>query len=254
MLLRRTAIIALLAAGLTTACEAEPTDSMDPAVRPAEEPFTDPIVEAPAVEGPNIEAPAENEQALNQLEPPGEINVETDRPAVIGEPERLEQQAAQQAEPRDYVRLTVPGQFDETTKRLEKAVEEREGIEITKVFEMDEKAEEAGTQVGKTHVFAISSEELLSPLVKQKPEVALDLPLKVLVYERGGQVHIVREDVTQLASRHGLAASEPNIQKMDDAMDAIIASTVAQQRAEGVIQMDAEPEKAVLGEEEVRDY
>ena len=61
-----------------------------------------------------------------------------------------------------------------------------------------------------------------TPLMDAFPLVALELPLKLLVWEEGG-VSVAYERMSELAARFGVTGTDPRIEAMDHALDALTA-------------------------------
>jgi len=73
-----------------------------------------------------------------------------------------------------------------------------------------------------TTVFAVVSAETTFDLLKVAPSLALDLPAKVLVYQDGDVVRVVRTDPYALARRHGLTGQEALLDALDAELTALV--------------------------------
>jgi uncharacterized protein (DUF302 family) len=58
------------------------------------------------------------------------------------------------------------------------------------------------------------------------PLVGLELPLKLLVWEEGGNVLVAHVTMSEIAARYGVAGMDERIAAMDRAVDALV-NTVA---------------------------
>jgi len=60
-----------------------------------------------------------------------------------------------------------------------------------------------------------------TPLMEAHPLIALELPLKLLVWDEDGTVNVAYSQMTQTAQRYGIDAADPRIGAMDRALDTI---------------------------------
>jgi uncharacterized protein (DUF302 family) len=63
-----------------------------------------------------------------------------------------------------------------------------------------------------------------TPLMNSFPLVALDLPLKLLVWEEGGEVNLAYVAMSDIAARYGVTGMDARIEAMDRAMDSLTDS------------------------------
>jgi uncharacterized protein (DUF302 family) len=60
-----------------------------------------------------------------------------------------------------------------------------------------------------------------TPLMDAFPLVALELPLKLLVWDEAGSISVAYDPMTEIAARYGVTEMEPRIEAMDHALDAL---------------------------------
>jgi uncharacterized protein (DUF302 family) len=60
-----------------------------------------------------------------------------------------------------------------------------------------------------------------TPLMDAFPLVALDLPLKLLVWEEGGAVNVAYVPMSEIAARYGVTGMDARIEAMDRAIDSL---------------------------------
>lgn len=89
------------------------------------------------------------------------------------------------------------------------------GIEIFATIDHKQNAEDAGLAMPETRIIVFGNPQAGTPLMLQAPDLALDLPLRVLVRESKGGCELVYTPASTLASRYGLATDNPIILKMD---------------------------------------
>jgi uncharacterized protein (DUF302 family) len=103
----------------------------------------------------------------------------------------------------DVVTRISPWSVAETVERLEAAIRSR-GIKLFAVIDHSGEAAAAGLELPDTKLLVFGSPQAGTPVMAARPLAALDLPLKLLVWDDGGRtgVSYVAPDV--LAARHGL--------------------------------------------------
>ena len=87
--------------------------------------------------------------------------------------------------------------FDETVSRLEHAVKAK-GMTVFAVIDHQAAAKQSGLSMQPAKVIVFGTPKAGTPLMVKDPEFALQLPLKVLVTETGGEVKAVFNDTRQL--------------------------------------------------------
>lgn len=87
--------------------------------------------------------------------------------------------------------------FDETVSRLEHAVKTK-GMTVFAVIDHQAAAKQSGLSMQPAKVIVFGTPKAGTPLMVKDPEFALQLPLKVLVTETGGEVKAVFNDTRQL--------------------------------------------------------
>ena len=101
------------------------------------------------------------------------------------------------------VTKTSPGSVDDTVSRLTAVLDER-GITLFAVVDHSGAAEAAGLELRDTKVVIFGSPVAGTPIMEASPLAALDLPLKVLVWDDGGQTQLNYVEPAELARRYGL--------------------------------------------------
>src|ERR671912_2139020 len=107
----------------------------------------------------------------------------------------------------------------ETLERLEEAVREK-GLQTFAIVDHSGEAERVGLQMQETKLLIFGSPKAGTPLMVSSPLLALDLPLKALVWEDRGQVRVSYNATTYLARRHDLPSElVKNIAGIDALID-----------------------------------
>lgn len=112
----------------------------------------------------------------------------------------------------------------ETVQRLEVAIA-RYGMTIFARIDHAAAAEKVGMDLPPTIVILFGNARAGTPLMQARPTVAIDLPLKILVWQDGAGAWLAYNDPVWIAHRHGLPGDgsvEPFIEAM-----AAIASEAA---------------------------
>lgn len=102
--------------------------------------------------------------------------------------------------------VTLPSHHsvDETVAKLE-AMLEAKGVKVFALIDHSGEAEKAGLQMRPTKVLIFGSPKAGTPLMVAAPSIAIDLPLKILVWEDGeGKVWIAYNSPAYLQTRHGV--------------------------------------------------
>ncbi len=107
---------------------------------------------------------------------------------------------------RGIVDLPSKHPVDETVERL-KALLEAKGIRIFALIDHSGEAEKAGLRMPPTKLVIFGSPKAGTPLMLAAPSTALDLPLKILVWQDAtGRSWVSFNDPEYLRDRHGFPA------------------------------------------------
>jgi uncharacterized protein (DUF302 family) len=101
-----------------------------------------------------------------------------------------------------------PASFDETVHRLIAAIEDR-GLRVFDVIDHRAAAAEVGLRLRPTKVVIFGSPAAGTPLMVDHPTLALELPLRILVWQADdGQVTVNHLDPGVLGEQFGIPAEE----------------------------------------------
>ncbi len=102
------------------------------------------------------------------------------------------------------VHLASPYPFAETLRRLE-AVLQSKGLTVFARIDHSGEAEKVGMKMHPTQLLIFGSPKAGTPLMLASPTLAIDLPLKALVWEdAGGKVWISYNSAEYLKQRHNI--------------------------------------------------
>jgi len=102
--------------------------------------------------------------------------------------------------------VTIPSRRSvaEIVSRLERILEER-GVKLFAVIDHSGEAEKAGMEMRNTKLLIFGNPKAGTPLMIASPSIAIDLPLKLLVWEdAAGKAGISYNTPAYLQERHGL--------------------------------------------------
>lgn len=114
------------------------------------------------------------------------------------------------------INLSSPHTVPETLARLE-AVVQSKGIPILAMIDHSGDAAKAGLQMEPTKLLIFGNAKAGTPLMIASPSVALDLPLKALVWQdKDGEVWLSYNSPSYLKQRHNLPENLlPNIARIE---------------------------------------
>jgi uncharacterized protein (DUF302 family) len=97
-----------------------------------------------------------------------------------------------------------PRSVEETVARLRATIEER-GVKLFAVIDHSGEARANGLSLRETQVVIFGSPKAGTPVMEAAPLAALDLPLRVLVWDDDGQTMLAYTPPGGLAARYGLS-------------------------------------------------
>ena len=102
---------------------------------------------------------------------------------------------------------------------------EAKGMKLFAVIDQSAEARQAGLALRETTLVIFGSPAAGTPVMQASPLSALDLPLKVLVWDDGGQTKVSYDAPAALATRHHLSAElAGRLAGIDALTDALVAS------------------------------
>lgn len=110
---------------------------------------------------------------------------------------------------------------DETVAKFSNILKEK-GIMLFNVFNHSKLAKEAGLEMTETSVVVFGAPKVGTLLMQCEPQIALELPLKFLIYKEGDKTTVAYEDIKNIAKRYDvkncdvvekLSAAQANLHK-----------------------------------------
>jgi uncharacterized protein (DUF302 family) len=124
----------------------------------------------------------------------------------------------------DVVMKTAKGSVDDVVAKLCELVEAR-GLKVFAVVDHSGEASNIGLELRNTKVVIFGSPEAGTPVMEAFPLVALDLPLKFLIWDDGGQTRVSFTSPRALAARYGLSdALAQRLEGIGPLSDALVAT------------------------------
>jgi uncharacterized protein (DUF302 family) len=117
-----------------------------------------------------------------------------------------------------------PLSVEDTVQRLS-TIAESKGMKVFAVVDHSGAAEANGLTLRDTKVVLLGSPKAGTPVMQAMPLVALDLPLKVLVWADGDQTKLSYTAPSALAARYGLSEElSSRLAGIDALTDAVVAA------------------------------
>lgn len=111
----------------------------------------------------------------------------------------------------------------DTVKRLSEILESK-GVKLFDIIDQRAEARLVGLELRETTLVVFGSPVMGTPVMDRSPLSALDLPLKVLIWDQEGTTNVSYYPPDELARRHHLDADlAKNLSAIDALTDALIA-------------------------------
>ena len=124
-----------------------------------------------------------------------------------------------------YGDFQSPLAFEETVAALQKTLNSK-GITIFATIEHHKAAEAVGESMQPATVLIVGNPKVGTALMQENPRLAIELPLKILIYEEGKTVNIRYEKVTAIAEKYHIKQNFSTAEKIDAAMQQLIKLSI----------------------------
>lgn len=111
--------------------------------------------------------------------------------------------------------------YEETLKILREAIVQG-GNTIFASIDQSAAARSVGMPLRPTTLIVFGNPKGGTPLMDAYPLIALELPLKLLVWEEDGVVNLAYSSMTEIAARYGITGMDARIETIDRAIDSLI--------------------------------
>ena len=125
-----------------------------------------------------------------------------------------------------YADFESPLAFEETVVALQKELNSR-GITIFATIDHQKAAEAVGESMQPATVLIVGNPKLGTALMQENPRFAIELPLKILIYEDGKKVNICYEKIAAIAKKYDIKQNFSTAEKIDSAMQQLIKSSIS---------------------------
>lgn len=123
-----------------------------------------------------------------------------------------------------------PHSVSSTVDRLVAALERR-GIAVFARIDHGGGARDAGLELAEEEVLVFGDPRVGTLLMQDDPEIGYELPLRVLVWDVGGQTMVGYRSPAELAESYAVAEHREILQKLDALLQALVADCTAPESA-----------------------
>ena len=124
-----------------------------------------------------------------------------------------------------YADFESPLAFEETVGALQKTLNSK-GITIFATIEHHKAAEAVGETMQPATVLIVGNPKVGTALMQENPYFAIELPLKILIYEEDKTVKIRYEKIATIAEKYDIKQNFSTAEKIDAAMLQLIKSSI----------------------------
>ena len=120
-----------------------------------------------------------------------------------------------------YADFESPFAFEETVVALQKELNSR-GITIFATIDHKKAAEAVGESMPPATVLIVGNPKVGTALMQENPRLAIELPLKILIYEENKIVKIRYEKIAAMGEKYHIKQNFATAEKIDSAMQQLI--------------------------------
>ena len=120
-----------------------------------------------------------------------------------------------------YADFESPFAFEETVVALQKELNSR-GITIFATIDHKKAAEAVGESMPPATVLIVGNPKVGTALMQENPRLAIELPLKILIYEEDKTVKIRYKKIAAIAKKYDIKQNFATTEKIDSAMQQLI--------------------------------
>ena len=124
-----------------------------------------------------------------------------------------------------YADFESPLAFEETVAALQKTLNSK-GITIFATIEHHKAAEAVGESIQPATVLIVGNPKVGTALMQENLSFAIELPLKILIYEEGKTVNIRYEKIAAIAEKYHIKQNFSTPEKIDVVMLQLIKSSI----------------------------
>ena len=124
-----------------------------------------------------------------------------------------------------YADFESPLAFEETVVALQKELNSR-GITIFATIDHKKAAEAVGKSMPPATVLIVGNPKVGTALMQENPRLAIELPLKILIYKEEKIVRIRYEKISAIAEKYHIKQNFATAEKIDAVMLQLIKSSI----------------------------
>ena len=124
-----------------------------------------------------------------------------------------------------YGDFQSPLAFEETVAALQKTLNSK-GITIFATIDHKKAAEAVGESLPPATVLIVGNPKVGTALMQENPLLAIELPLKILIYEEDKTVKIRYEKIAAMGEKYHIKQNFATAEKIDAAMLQLIKSSI----------------------------
>lgn len=125
----------------------------------------------------------------------------------------------------DLVETESPHSVEQTVANFTAAVE-KAGAKVFATVDHAAGARSIGEELPETTLIVFGNPRIGTPVIAAKRSAGLDLPLRVLVWDEGGQTRVSYEPPERMFERHGVTGADDTLAKMKGALANLTAAAV----------------------------
>ena len=119
-----------------------------------------------------------------------------------------------------------PYTFEQTIERLQEILKSK-GITVFATIDHQAAAKAVGEELAPATVLIVGNPKIGTALMQENPRFAIELPLKILIYEENKTVNIRYEKIAAIAEKYHIKQNFATAEKIDTAMLQLIKSSIS---------------------------
>ena len=119
-----------------------------------------------------------------------------------------------------------PYTFTQTIERLQEILKSK-GITVFVTIDHQAAAKAVGEKLAPATVLIVGNPKIGTALMQENPRFAIELPLKILIYEENKTVNIRYEKIAAIAEKYHIKQNFATAEKIDTAMLQLIKSSIS---------------------------
>ena len=120
-----------------------------------------------------------------------------------------------------------PYTFTQTIERLQEILKSK-GITVFATIDHQAAAKAVGEKLAPATVLIVGNPKVGTALMQENPLLAIELPLKILIYEERKTVNIRYEKIAAIAEKYHIKQTFSTAEKIDAAMLQLIKSSIGE--------------------------